>query len=180
MAKLIFIFITIILVGCNYFENERPTIQDSISKQITKSDSVNATIEASLSSQSKTSYLVILDTGVEYSVLYAKMFEANRLLRLPIDTLGRSYNKNKDLIALPVDDEDEIYAGDYFPRRVDSANLSLEYLDFYEEKSSPKNIALVAGIYAKENSADSVLTISKRFYKNAFKIKASIYMGCMH
>ncbi|MBX2930638.1 MAG: hypothetical protein KF781_01685 [Chitinophagaceae bacterium] len=87
------------------------------------------------------------------------------------------------MIALPDDDEDEIYAGDYFPRRFPSEtteNLSLEYLNFYQENARDKTIALVAGIYEKENSADSALIILKKVEQRGFKIKAKIYTGCMH
>ncbi|WP_262490545.1 hypothetical protein [Hymenobacter sp. CRA2] len=36
---------------------------------------------------------------------------------LASDTLGRFFDEQKNLIRLPDDDEDELYAGDYFPRR---------------------------------------------------------------
>ena len=94
--------------------------------------------------------------------------------------MGRYYNKTKDLIVLPEDDEDEIYAGTYFPRRFPSENLSLEYLTFYQSQSREKTIALVTGIYETEISADSALTVLRMTESKVFKIKADIYVGCLH
>ena len=108
------------------------------------------------------------------------MFYLNTKLNIPIDTMGRSYNKNKDLIAVPEDSEDEIYAGDYFPRRFPSGNLSLEYLDFYQSQAGEKTMALVSGIYETEKSADSALFVLRKAEKKVFKIKADIYVGCLH
>jgi len=86
--------------------------------------------------------------------------------------MGRFYNKKKNLIALPDNDEDEIYAGDYFPRRFPSDNLSLEYLNFYQRQAAEKTIALVTGIYETEKSADSALTVLHKPEKKVFKIKS--------
>lgn len=127
-----------------------------------------------------TYFVVVADTSNEYSVLHKKMFDLSIKLNLPIDTMGRFYNKSKNRIALPENDEDEIYAGDYFPRRFPSDNLSLEYLNFYQRKASEKTIALVTGIYEIEKSADSALKVLYKTERKAFKIKAEIYVGCMH
>lgn len=125
-----------------------------------------------------TFYVVIADTGQQYFKLKNKMIRLNQSLHISIDTMGRSYNKAKDLIALPDDDEDEIFAGDYFQRRALSDFLSLEYLLAYSADSGKKTIALVAGIYETKASADSVLKIINS--TNAFVIKSKIYQGCLH
>lgn len=127
-----------------------------------------------------TYFVVVADTSQDYSILHKKMFDLNSKLKIPIDTMGRFYNKTKNLIALPDNDEDEIYAGDYFPRRFPSDNLSLEYLNFYQKQAGEKTIALVTGIYETEKSADSALTVLRKTEKKIFKIKADIYVGCMH
>lgn len=125
-------------------------------------------------------YVIVADTSNEYSQLHKKMLELNRKFNIPIDTMGRFYNVTKNLIALPDNDEDEIYAGDYFPRRFPSENLSLEYLNFYQRNAGEKTIALVTGIYELEKSADSALTVLQQTEKKVFKIKSDIYVGCMH
>jgi len=124
--------------------------------------------------------VVVVDTGQTYSVLRAKMLRLSRQLRIPVDTLGRTYNKKKKLIALPDNDADDIYAGDYFPRRTPSQFLSLEYLSLYKSPAGEKTMALVAGIYVHKASADSMLLALLPLEKQAFQAKASIYVGCMH
>ncbi|MEZ4805298.1 MAG: hypothetical protein R2852_07405 [Bacteroidia bacterium] len=94
--------------------------------------------------------------------------------------MGRFYNSKKDLITLPDDDEDEVYAGDYFPRRYPSGYMSLEYLDFYQRAAREKTIALVTGIFETAIEADSALSVLQSMEKKAFKIKSEMYMGCMH
>src|SRR5690606_14316138 len=102
-----------------------------------------------------------------------------RQLSLSIDTMDRTYNSTKDLIALPDNHEDEIYAGDYFPRRFPSQELSLEYLSSFQD-AGQKTIALVTGIFETEREADSSLTVIRKEERNAFKTKSEIYLGCMH
>ena len=127
-----------------------------------------------------TYFIVIADTGLNYDLLHKKMSELHTRFSIPVDTMGRFYNREKDLIALPDDHEDEIYAGDYFPRRFPSDNLSLEYLQFYQKEAGEKTMALVAGIYEAGLSADSVITVLQQTEKNIFKIQANLYIGCMH
>lgn len=127
-----------------------------------------------------TYFVVVADTSLDYSVLHQKMLDLNRALSIPIDTMGRFYNKSKDLITLPDNDENEIYAGDYFPRRFPSDNLSLEYLHFYRQDAGERTIALVTGIYETEERADSALSILQKTAKGIFKIRSAIYVACMH
>lgn len=127
-----------------------------------------------------TYFVVVADTSKDYFVLQKEMYRLNQLLDIPMDTMGRYFNKSKNLIALPDDDEDEIYAGDYFPRRFPSENMSLEYLHFYKNESGENTIALVTGIYENESSADSAVSLIGEVAKKTFKIEAYIYVGCMH
>ncbi|MFC0515803.1 hypothetical protein ACFFGT_16395 [Mucilaginibacter angelicae] len=124
-------------------------------------------------------YIVVADTGLNYYSLRDKMFELNRTTGIVIDTMERGYNKAKDLIALSDKDEDEIYAGAYYPRRFPSKTLSLEYLDTYQFNTSPKTIALITGIYENKASADSALQAIDKI-KTAFVFKGRVYVGCMH
>jgi hypothetical protein len=125
-------------------------------------------------------YIVVADTGTDYFILQQKMVALHQTLKLSIDTMERFYNVKKNLIALPEDHEDKIYAGSYFPRRFPSENLSLEYLHFYEEKFNEKTIALVTGIYETAGSADSALKVLRLQARQAFKIRSLVYVGCAH
>lgn len=127
-----------------------------------------------------TYFVLVADTSLNYSILNQRMFELKRKYHIPIDTMGRYYNTSKNLIALPDNDEDELYAGEYFPRRFPSENLSLEYLHIYQDNAREKTIALITGIYEKETSADSALAFLQKTEKGFFKIKANMYVGCMH
>jgi hypothetical protein len=125
-------------------------------------------------------YIVVADTGRSYDALRGKMFDLNRSLNIPIDTMDRSYNKAKDLIVYPDNyADDEMYAGDYYPRREVSDFLSLEYLYVYKPSAKEKTIALVRGIYGNKASADSALQTMGQS-KTAFAFKGKVYVGCMH
>ena len=182
MTPHIYIILTVILTACG----TTPSDKNDTKIQSNKVDTTT-NIQTALSTdnnQSKdttdfnnaTYFVVVADTSNDYYFLHKKMFTLNRQLNIPIDTMGRFYNKTKNLIALPDNDEDEIYAGDYFPRRFPSDNLSLEYLDFYQRQAGEKTIALVTGIYETEKSADSALTVLHKIEKKVFKIKADIYV----
>lgn len=127
-------------------------------------------------------YVVIADTSQDYYDLRDKMLGLADKLQLDIDTMGRGYNKAKDLICLPDDHEDDIYAGDYFPRRYPTETLSLEYLNYYTDGNKPTGgtIALVVTITDKQEVAEATLARVKEHMSNAYIVKASIYMGCMH
>ncbi|MDQ7948548.1 MAG: hypothetical protein REI78_12745 [Pedobacter sp.] len=124
--------------------------------------------------------VVVADTGLNYNTLRSKLFQVHAQLGLPIDTLGRTFYPKKNLIALPEDDEDEIYAGDYFPRRIPGAHLSLEYLSIYKRHSNGHMMALVSGIYENRKSADSALILLKSAAPKAFVLRSRLYIGCLH
>lgn len=127
-------------------------------------------------------YVVVSDTSQNYFELRQKMFDLNEKLKTEIDTMGRGFNKTKNLICLPENDEDEIYAGDYFPRRYPSVTLSLEYLIYYTKGKEPKEgtIALVTMITDNKEKAEKKLAEVKKYSYRAFIVNSKIYMGCMH
>jgi hypothetical protein len=155
------------------------TVIDTIAN---RNDTANVIAEEDRSEENYdvTYFVLVADTGLDYYALRHKMISLHSKFKIPIDTMGRFYNQAKDLIALPDNDEDEIYAGEYYPRRFPSDNLSIEYLNFYSKQSKEKTIALLTGIYETEKSADSALSIIKQVEQNAFIVKADIYIGCIH
>jgi hypothetical protein len=187
MTKHIFIILTFLLISC---EN---AVKDKIKKRETQSNNIDTLIntkalvassneqfEDTLNYDFASYYVLVADTNQDYFTLQKKMFDLNKKFNIPIDTLGRFYNKSKNLIALPENDEDEIYSGDYFPKRFPSNNMSLEYLDFYYSPAGKKTIALVIGIFEKEENADSVLSVLNKLEKKIFKMKSDNYVGCIH
>jgi len=187
MIRHILIIFTFFIAACGTSsEDQKVVIQQDLTKVDTTNSLQNSvTNEKNLSEdtanyENATYFVIVADTSSDYYLLNKKMYTLSLQTGIPIDTMGRFYNKTKNLIALPDNSEDEIYAGDYFPRRFPSQNLSLEYLNFYREKSGEKTIALVTGIYETENSADSAMTALQKTEIKAFKIKANIYIGCLH
>ncbi len=127
-------------------------------------------------------YIVVADSSNNYFDLREKMFDLSDKLSIKIDTMGRGYNKTKDLICFPDNHEDEIYAGDYFPRRYPSVNLSLEYLDYYLKGKKPTGgtILLITSISDNKKKADKELKKVRKYEPHAYIFNAKIYMGCMH
>lgn len=141
---------------------------------------------ADSSGEYETVYVVIADTSRQYRPLRQQMLRLQAATRQRIDTLGRFYDPKKNLIRLPdtapAGDEktfDEMYAGEYYPRRMPDATLSVEYADQYLT-ARPKSMALVMGIYEQPARADSLLAVVRRTAPAAFRVKTSVYMGCLH
>ncbi len=161
-------------------------VSDSILKKQDSLEELKFTVEEtptdSLSefSETETYYVIVVDTSLNYALLHKKMFEVQHAFKIAIDTMGRYYNPSKDLIALPEDDEDELYAGDYFPRRFPSETLSLEYLSLYKNNSNEKTIGVVSGIFEQETKADSSLKKIQKVFPKTFKLKTEMFVGCLH
>lgn len=183
MKHIFYIAIILSCFGCDYtVQTDQVSISTALDENIDTqfvSDS-DSNDEIDDLSQFQISYIVCLDSGKTYSTLDQLMYKNANDYHVTIDTANRSYNKEKDLIALAEDDEDEMYAGEYFPRRFNSSYLSLEYLSFYRDDIIEKTIGLVAGIYDQKSDADSVFNIFKPTNPKAFVLKGEIYMGCMH
>src|SRR5262245_40484266 len=116
----------IALTSCNKKTSEQRVAEADSSAVIVAADSItpdSALAYADEVPEYATFFIVIADTGQEYYPLHDKMFKLNTQLKLDIDTMDRYFNKTKNLIALPDDAEDEMYAGSYFPRRFPSENL---------------------------------------------------------
>lgn len=192
MKHISFYLFILFVTACTHVDNngEAPKKNDTLKKPRTFTlniDSIARSVNRPAQEIEDTTdynyapyYIVVADTSLSYDTLHKKMLQLHRQLKRPIDSLDRYYNRAKDLMILPDEYDDEMYAGAYYPRRSPSNFLSLEYFDFFKRDTRTKNIALVTGIYENETSADSAFAILKRFEKNAFKIKANVYVGCMH
>ncbi len=187
MKKHYFIFL---LLGTFCFSCGRPSGQPAIKDttavvSLATDTSVQKSLtDTSLNFNEEEAYanyqVIVIDTNNSYQLLNQKMFFLKDKLGMTVDSMGRYYNKQKDLIVLPDNDEDEMYAGEYFPRRELSKTLSLEYMNQYLPSSKPKTIGIIAGIYANALEADSAFVAVKQVAPKAFKLQSKIYIGCMH
>ena len=127
-------------------------------------------------------FVVVSDTSENYYYLRDKMFDLSTELKSKIDTMGRGFDDSKNLICLSTNDEDKIYAGDYYPRRYSSETLSLEHLNYYltGQKPNSSTMALVICITDNREEAENKLAQLKLYSDDAFIIESRIYMGCMH
>jgi len=144
MNSRILTILTFILTACGAAPvgksaTEPPPVKNDTTTAVqTQSPEDNRDTSDSAVQNMATYFVVVADTNLDYNFLRKEMFDLNRQLKIPIDTMGRFYNTAKNLIALPDNDDDEIYAGDYYPRRYPSEDLSLEYLDFYQSPAGKK------------------------------------------
>ena len=127
-----------------------------------------------------TVFLVVVDTNVNYAVLNKKMYGMKNVYSIQVDTMNRYFNDQSQKLILREDDEDELYAGDYFPRRYVSNTLSIEYLGFYMPDTKDNTLALVAGIAGSKKEAALLMKKVKPMNPNTFILEAKIFMGCMH
>lgn len=128
----------------------------------------------------ETYYIVVADTGMQYASLNTKMYGLSAKLKQAVDTLNRGFDAKKNKIVLSENDDDELYAGEYFPRRFPSTTLSLEYMDSYTPGSKEGMMGLITGIYEKQTEAEAALQLVKAHAPSARVVKADIYVGCIH
>lgn len=125
-------------------------------------------------------FLVIADSGKDYAGLEKQMQAIHQSTNLEIDLMGRAYNAKKDLICLAEDDPDEIYRGDYFPRRYPSMTMSIEYFNFFVPTSTEKNMILLTGIFENIEEAKKQKELILSAAPRAFIVNTPVYVGCMH
>lgn len=124
--------------------------------------------------------VIIADTGRSYWAVQREMYLLADMLPADIDTMGRYFDVDRDSILLPLDDEDVLYAGQYYPRRFEGNALSIEYLDMYDTTAAPGTMALVTGLWATRQQADSALQLLRVHMPRAYLVHARVYQGCMH
>ncbi len=165
--------------GCKNTPSTRTTNTDSVAAPVSRPDITTIAINDS-NSDYAIYYVAIADSGNEYYPLDRLMYSISASLHIKVDTMARYYNTTKKHIVLPDDDEDEMYRGEYYPRRDGGDFLSVEYTALYDTLASENNMCVVAGLFTTKKSADSLLQLIRPVAGKAFVIKASIYEGCMH
>ncbi|MFM6984723.1 MAG: hypothetical protein ACKOXF_11370 [Chitinophagaceae bacterium] len=124
-------------------------------------------------------FVVIADTSSNYYNLRNPMLIIAAKHGFTVDSMGRYYDAIKGII-LPADCGDEMYAGEYYPRRFEGSELSIEYYSWYTSKTSHATMAVVAGQFTDEYQALRQLKKLKLVYPSAFIKEAVLYNGCMH
>jgi len=181
-------------IGCT---SERPGGDISkatmITEVATSGDSLNPVTESNNSTNDstynemmdfQTYHILTVTEGYSFDSLDAVSKEVAEKLDTKLDYMGRIYDPSKGIILSP-DDEDEIYKGEYFPRRFEGNSISIEMgyalADLTERlKGDRMKMVVVAGLFQERNKADSVLNILKAFFPHSQVIARDLYVGCMH
>ena len=131
-------------------------------------------------------FVVAVSGGRDYWALRRDAINAANLLGWKFDSLGRFYDPRKGIVC-PDDSTDEIYSGEYFPRRpfFDSDYVSIEVRAWFKGLNnrrfiSEKEMVVIAGLCDEKRRADSILGILKPRFLSARVFEDSLYLGCMH
>lgn len=137
-------------------------------------------------------YIISVAEGYNYDSLRAIALQTAQKLSFKFDTLGRYYNPQKGIV-LSENDEDEMWAGQYYFRRIGDNLVSVEMSYAYTDTAMSVNeqelekhrqdttrMFVFAMMYPDKKSADSLANIIKADYSSVKVFPAQIYMGCMH
>lgn len=194
LTNLIFIVALITLLSCISEENKSTEvlIQDTSIAEAQLNTNVEDIEASDESSDLELNYIVSVAEGYNYDSLRKIALQTADKLNFKFDTMGRYYNPQKGIV-LPDDDEDEMWAGEYFFRRFGDNLVSIEMSHAYTDTSISKNepelekhredtrkMFVFAMMYLDKKSADSLANIIKVDYPSTKVFPAQIYMGCMH
>ena len=149
---------------------------------VNDTSSINETESVEENSDIATFYVVQVAEGNDFKILNEISGQAASLLDSKVDMLERIYMQDKGII-IPEDSDDDIYRGEYYPRRPsdDQNFLSIEMAYAYKinEKDTLKMIVL-ANIFETKAQSDSVVKLLQSKFKDAKTVKSELFMGCMH
>lgn len=183
-----FLLFSILILSCSDVKknsNELISIENDSNSQV-KSLLLNEDIEnadsneLNIDNQMQEMYLLILDSSNNYNELRDYMIDVARSNKKEIDSMGRFFNHIRNKLVLPDSSEDEIYAGEYFPRRYESDFLSIEYNSEYFDQSDSSTMCIVAGIYDEKDELLKAMSSFSKLKKPTIVLKTKIYMGCLH
>lgn len=176
-------FTTLILLICSCTNAEKkPTIanNNAIKTQALNDSNHDDITYYEGESEETDFYVVICDTGTDYYSLRNQMLGMSKSGNFLIDSLNRYYDVEKKELILPEKHEDQMYAGQYYPRRFEGDFISIEYLNQFHAKSNPNTLAIIAGIYSNKSEAEQRKTILKQNGFMANTSNCKLYTGCMH
>ena len=127
-------------------------------------------------------YIVQVATGYDFDSLKNLSSTVASILGSKVDMMERIYQPNKGIIV-PDNSEDEIYRGEYYPRRPfgEQNFVSIEMSYGYEENETDTlKMVVFANISELKNKADSVTAILKGIIPSTKTVKHDLFLGCMH
>lgn len=180
----------VLLISCA--QSNRPVKQEKSADTISNSSVVSYSqlsdsigklnSDANAETAVDTFFIVQVAEGEDFEQLKAISEQAAIQLGSRVDMLGREYKINKGIIV-PENSEDDIYRGEYYPRRpFDDQNfISIEMSgEYLINEPDTLKMLIVANIFKIKNQADSVVRVLQSNFKNAKTVKTELFLGCMH
>jgi hypothetical protein len=129
-------------------------------------------------------HIISIAESYSYDSLHRLGESLSKKMDVKLETMGRVYDPEKGVVV-SMDDEDEMYRGEYYPRRFSGDFLSIEMKYSFSDSSEKINandlkMVLIGGIFEKQQQADSVFRIIKASYPGARLFANELYIGCMH
>ncbi|MCX6314406.1 MAG: hypothetical protein NTX08_06715 [Sphingobacteriales bacterium] len=172
----------LILISCAQKKtvNQQPAVDTT--KIISTTLEPTANTDSVINSESGTFYIVTVASGRHFDSLQAIAKDAAKLLGSKFTMMDRIYRKGKGIV-LPNNAADEIYRGEYYPRRPfeDQNFVSIEMANSFEENNRDSlQMIVMANIFTTKQQADSVTGLLRAKFNMATTLKSSLYLGCMH
>lgn len=127
-------------------------------------------------SELKACWILIGDTNRLYWPLLRHANEVAKTASIVFDSLERHYEPIKQTLVLDQTSDDELYRGEYFPRRMTGTYLSIEPYNTYFPESKSKSFVEVYGIYDQADSAIKAM----QTYPQAHMRACKLFTGCLH
>jgi hypothetical protein len=156
--------------GKDTSDNVQPTAQPTATPGDTVAENENYT----------SYYVTACSVGDNYTLLDREMYALAQKTGLPIDTMEKHYDAKKKMIVYAEDGDDEMYRGEYFPRRFEGLSLSIEQMSAFQKKAPVHSMALIAAICNTRQQADSVLKVVRPYAPKVYVFYTKLYTGCMH
>ncbi|MBX9853796.1 MAG: hypothetical protein K2X86_18785 [Cytophagaceae bacterium] len=154
-------------------------IADSINNNTDSADSPDPEMD-----EMQLYHFIAVAEGLDYDSLNALAAKVADKLKTKKDYINRIYKEGKGIIV-SMDDEDEIYRGEYYPRRFQDTTVSIEMKYAFSDSTekiigNDLRMVLVAGMYEKKEDALKILDKLKKDFPRARVISNEFFVGCMH
>jgi hypothetical protein len=126
--------------------------------------------------------ILVVGSYASYPAALAAAKAFSRASGVAYESQGMIYDKKRGLIW-PDDSSDEVYAGQYAPRRYDQCGdkscVTIERSAAYEG-FRPGLYIVVAGIVGRDSDGEARLKAARAIVPFAYVKQTTLYMGCMH